>query len=153
MANSDVFEVYSPNVRETCSNCTFLPRAEKYQKSAPKGDEPTVRPLWTPPLPWGWLMVGGITLIDARHRRGSVRIALPRLCWSTVLSPVVLYRGFRLNRFSVGRVVWMMAGGGVWVDLVKIAWVGVIARWCLVAFGLFPQRWGHPRNPEGHQSI
>ena len=39
------------NVGGTCSNCTFLPRAEKYQKSRPKGDEPTVRPLWTPPLP------------------------------------------------------------------------------------------------------
>ena len=30
----------------TVEKCTFLPRAEKYQKSRPKGDEPTVRPLW-----------------------------------------------------------------------------------------------------------
>ena len=53
---SDGGEVYSPNVRGTCSNCSFLPRAEKeqdnyaegiiiFKRVAPKG--------WTSPTPVG----------------------------------------------------------------------------------------------------
>ena len=36
MEATDGGEVYSPNVGGTSFNCTFLPRAEKYQKSRPK---------------------------------------------------------------------------------------------------------------------
>ena len=53
--SSEPLEKARRNVRGTSFNCSFLPRAEKNQKSRPKGAEPTVRPLWTPPLPWGWL--------------------------------------------------------------------------------------------------
>ena len=99
------------NVGGTCSNCTFLPRAEKYQKSRPKGAEPTVRPLWTPPLPWGWLR--GAEFASMRLASGAARSeSLYRAFAEVRLCPrFYVFRGFSLNRFSADKVVWLMAGG------------------------------------------
>ena len=81
------------DVGGTSFNCSFLPRAEKeqdnyaegiiiFKRVAPKG--------WTSPTPVGMAQGSGIRLHEARIRRGSVRIALPRLCYSTALSPLGL---------------------------------------------------------------
>ena len=73
MKATDGGEVYSPNVGGTSFNCTFLPRAEKYQKSRPKVlDIPHSR---------HGLVVAGDTLIARTHpaSRLSVTHALSPL--------------------------------------------------------------------------
>ena len=70
----------------------FCYATEKYQKNAPKGTNLRFAPSGLPHSRHG-LAVAGVTLIGARIRRGSVRIALPRLCYSTALSPLGLAGG------------------------------------------------------------
>ena len=61
----------SPRRPPTVEKCTFLLCNRKVPKECTKGAEPTVRPLWTPPLPWGWLK--GAESASMRLASGAAR--------------------------------------------------------------------------------
>ena len=70
----------------------FCREQKRTKRVAPKGPNQRFAPAGLPHSRHG-LVVAGVTLIGARIRRGSVRIALPRLCYSSALSPLGLAGG------------------------------------------------------------